>query len=286
MRPFRGALGLLTLALAFAAWPAESNATITFGSDLSRPVQAFSDTCILSTPPCTELLVGVHRANSFPAASPTDGVIVSFGIKTSQASNVVFRLGEVPSLNSGKARGAGTGPGAAVGKGTTSIPAHVPVKAGDFVGVDTSSVAAYSTACETGGREFTYHPTLAGSLEPSDSNSTCELLVNATVRPSSDFTFKKLKRDEDRGTAALVLGLPGPGGLVLSGKGIKRVSEHAAEAGNARIRIKPAGKAKRRLRNRGEATVKAKVEFTPDGGSARTKTKLVKLILKSPAKSQ
>ncbi len=38
------------------------------------------------------------------------------------------------------------------------------------------------------------------------------------------------------------------------------------------------GKAKRRLRKRGSSSVKAKVTYTPHGGTAKTKSKQLKLI--------
>jgi hypothetical protein len=273
-----GALSLVALGAVFLA-PASSSASITFGSDLKTQAQGFSDTCILSTPPCTQLLVGVRGANAFPAVSPADGVVVSFGIKSAAADTVTFRLARLSGNSS--ATGAGTGPTVTLpNPGKHSFPAHVRVKAGDYVGVDTSSVAAYSTACQTGGSEITYYPTLVdgGPFTPADANSTCEFLVNATVRPSSRFTFEKVKRDEDRGTATLRIDLPGPGRLALSGEGIKRVSEEAAAAGTEKLRIRPKRKVKRRLRNRGRAKVTAEVTFKPDGGSPSTKTKRVKLI--------
>jgi hypothetical protein len=82
----------------------------------------------------------------------------------------------------------------------------------------------------------------------------------------------------ERGTAKLALLLPGPGRLVLSGKGIKRVTRHPGKAGGATLRIKPKGKLKPRLINRGEAKVDAEVTFKPKGGHARTRSKTVKLV--------
>ena len=124
-----------------------------------------------------------------PGRIATDGVIVRFGIKSATADLVTFRLAR---LSGEGATGAGTGSVVLLpGAGTYSFPADTRVRAGDYVGVDTSSVSAYSTACGTGGREFTYHPTLldGGPLQHADSNSTCEFLVNAKVRPSNRFTF-------------------------------------------------------------------------------------------------
>jgi len=83
----------------------------------------------------TQVLTGVRRANKFPAASPTDGVIVRFGIKSATAGLVTFRLAR---LSGEGATGAGTGPVVLLpGAGTFSFPADTPVRAGDYVGVDT-----------------------------------------------------------------------------------------------------------------------------------------------------
>jgi hypothetical protein len=273
------ALSFLALTVATLV-PASSGASITFGSDLTTNAQGFSDTCILSTAPCTEVLVGVRNANAFPVASPTDGVVVSFGIKSSAADTVTFRLARVRS-GSSKATGAGTGPEATLpGPGAYSFPARVPVHAGDYVGVDTSAVSAYSTACGTGGGEFTYHPTLVdgGPLIPVDSNSTCEFLVNAKVRPSNEFTIEKVRRNKHRGTATLAIDLPGPGDLSLSGKGVKPATEEVDEAGSARLSVKPRRKTKRRLANRGKAKVTAEVTFKPEGGRSATDSERIKLV--------
>lgn len=47
---------------------------------------------------------------------------------------------------------------------------------------------------------------------------------------------------------------------------------------NLKMFIRSKGGAKRRLGNAGNVLVKLKVTFTPDGGSARTEMKNVKLI--------
>jgi hypothetical protein len=276
----RIAIALSAMAVAIAALsPARSSATITFGSDLKSPLSGIIDDCLLTDGSCTHLLTGVHRGNEFPAASPTDGVVVKFGIKSAAGDSVTFRLGRLSS--DFRAKGAGFGsvellPGA----GTYSFPAYTPIRAGDYVGVDSSSVSAASSACGGGARWFAYFPPLddGGPFQDPAYNSTCELLVNATVRPSSHFKLEEVERNEGRGTATLALDLPGPGNLKLSGKGVKPRSTHAAEAGKAKLPIKPRGKVKRRLGSRGEAKVKVEVTFKPEGGASRTKSKRVKLI--------
>jgi hypothetical protein len=273
---------LLALAIAAVA-PVAATASITFGSDLQNQPATGSDTC-LSSPPCTNLLTGVRPGNDFPAASPTDGVVVGFGIKSSAADTVTFRLARL-SAGGDRAAGAGTGPTVTLpSPGRHSFSARgldVRVHAGDYVGMDASALSAVGNPCVVGATERRqFSPVLVdgGALATPDFTQTCEVLVNAKVRPSNRFTFEKVKRSKERGTATLALDLPGPGGLTLSGKGIKRATEDAGEAGRARLSVKPKGKARRRLARRGKAKVTAEVTFKPEGGAPATHSERIKLV--------
>jgi hypothetical protein len=97
---------------------------------------------------------------------------------------------------------------------------------------------------------------------------------------SNHVKIGKLKRKKRTGTAILPVRVPGPGKLVLFGKRVKRNAEHAAQAGKVRLKLKPKGKAKRKLRGHHRARVKANVTYTPTGGKPRTKAKTVRLVKK------
>ncbi len=108
------------------------------------------------------------------------------------------------------------------------------------------------------------------------------------VTPSNDFSLGKLKLNKRKGTATLTVDVPGPGKLTLRGKGIRpqrpltRISSSARtravdSAGSVKLTIRARGKAKRKLRRTGRATVKARVAFTPTGGSAARRSIAVKL---------
>ncbi|HEX3042061.1 MAG TPA: hypothetical protein VHP56_08255 [Solirubrobacterales bacterium] len=95
--------------------------------------------------------------------------------------------------------------------------------------------------------------------------------------PSNEFSFGKVTLNEKRGTASLAVTVPGPGKLVLGGKGVKGATKSVAAAGKATLSIKATGKALKKLNNTGSASLVAKVTFTPTGGSPRTKTKSLTL---------
>jgi hypothetical protein len=286
-RLIRGTIAVLTL-LAVGLLPSAAGATIIVGSDLSLPPSDQSDNCILSTPPCTHLLVGVHAGNAFPKVSPTSGTIVSFGLRTGVLSGAnetdTFRLGRLDNTCcAGNGTGDGTGPTITVHEpGVYSFPASLPVKAGDYVGIDTTSTRAYAdypSNCAPGAGYFTYHPVLTdGPFQPSDANSICELLVNMVIQPSNTFSFGKAKRNIKAGIVILTVEVPGPGDLAVSGKGVKGVvSKTAGAAGNIKLKIKAKGKARTKLNTTGKATVSPAVTFSPVGGVPNTEKRKVKL---------
>jgi hypothetical protein len=105
------------------------------------------------------------------------------------------------------------------------------------------------------------------------------------VSPSNAFSFGKLKRNRQNGTATLTVDVPGPGKLTLGGKGVVPQRPIASSlgararavsgAGPVKLIVKATGKAKKKLRKTGKA--KVKVTFTSTGGSAASKSKTVKL---------
>jgi hypothetical protein len=97
--------------------------------------------------------------------------------------------------------------------------------------------------------------------------------------PSSEFSFGKAKVNKKRGSAKLTVTVAGPGELKLAKTAsVKGQHERAEQSGKESLTIKPRGKAKQKLKKRGKAKVKAKVTFTPDGGTAATRGKKVKLV--------
>jgi virginiamycin B lyase len=98
--------------------------------------------------------------------------------------------------------------------------------------------------------------------------------------PSNEFSLGKAKRNKKRGTAKLTVeSLDPPGELELGGtrklKGREKSVEQAAEA---KLPVKPKGKAKRKLKKGGKSRVKAEVTYTPDGGEPNTQVKSLKLV--------
>jgi hypothetical protein len=95
--------------------------------------------------------------------------------------------------------------------------------------------------------------------------------------PVNTFSFGKVTLNKKKGTATLIVSVPGAGSLVLSGKQVAKVRKSAAAAGKVKLQVMPKGSAKDALAKKGKAKVKVKVTFTPVGGEASAQAKSVTL---------
>jgi hypothetical protein len=88
------------------------------------------------------------------------------------------------------------------------------------------------------------------------------------VVPSNRFTLRR-RIDRRHGTATLVVALPSPGTLTLTGNGLRGVRRHAAKAGRVALPLRPKRALALRLARRHRARIHVTVAFKPDGGAAR-----------------
>jgi hypothetical protein len=100
------------------------------------------------------------------------------------------------------------------------------------------------------------------------------------IRPRKDFTIGKLKRNAGNGTAVLLVTVPGPGKLVLTGKRVRKAAARARKAGRVKLPVRPTHKGLETLGRTGRLAVTLRVSFTPDGGTANAKTKKATLVEK------
>jgi streptogramin lyase len=97
--------------------------------------------------------------------------------------------------------------------------------------------------------------------------------------PENDFEFGKVKKNKKKGTAKLTVVVPGPGEVELAKtKKVKGDEERAEAAGEVKLLVKPGGKAKGKLKDRGKVKVEAEVTYTPTGGTPNTEDKKLKLV--------
>jgi hypothetical protein len=190
----RGAAIALVVVLALAAGaraPSAADAAVTFGSTLPAPSAGFYDSC---DQPCTAAQVELPGAKT---RSPVDGTIVRFRLRTgagSDAQQVKFRV--LRSSDGVNFIGAGTSAAfnLPTTAGITEFPVNMPVRTGDYVGIDLpgGSKRAVIIAQNAGAFQAGWFPTLAdsGAARPSGNPRGSEptvfdVLLQADVEPSS-----------------------------------------------------------------------------------------------------
>lgn len=95
--------------------------------------------------------------------------------------------------------------------------------------------------------------------------------TRSTVAASVPSNHLAVRRRIDRrhGTGTLIVSVPVPGTLTLTGTGIRRVRRHATKAGPVALPVRPRRALALRLARLHHARIEATVAFEPDGGTAR-----------------
>jgi RND superfamily putative drug exporter len=109
---------------------------------------------------------------------------------------------------------------------------------------------------------------------------------SADLPPSNVISLGTRSRDRRRGTAVLRVRVPGPGRLVVGGRGVRRRARTITRAGTVQVTIRASGTAAHKLRKRGRLRVRPTLTFTPSGGVPRTRRTAVVLVRRPFAERQ
>jgi hypothetical protein len=115
------------------------------------------------------------------------------------------------------------------------------------------------------------------------SGPACTLTMDAAKTVHVNFIrfapIGKVRRNEKKGTALLVVRVGGPGEVIASGKRVKRKEKNPAAAANLKIPIVAKGRAAEKLEENGRVKVGVKISFTPTGGTLTRFSKRILLLL-------
>jgi IPT/TIG domain/Divergent InlB B-repeat domain len=118
----------------------------------------------------------------------------------------------------------------------------------------------------------TFNPTPSNNpttnTQPSNSPRT-----NTPKPPSNSVTPGAIKLSGT--SASMTLIVPGPGTIVVSGKGVVGAKYHAKGAGPVQLKLALTSAEKKQLAKKGKVTVKVKIVYTPTGGSPGVMTKTI-----------
>jgi hypothetical protein len=281
LRPL--ALAALAASLSLAASVPPAGAVVTIGSDLARQPNSTAD----YTPRPTFSTVSLASDRQAPGgvSSPVNGTVVRWRIRVGVSTGETnFRI--IRPLPGGLFTGAGSS-GSVIPStdATTSYDVALPIKIGDYIGLDSpQSPGAQFFITGGGAVRNEWQPRLADGSpgQPPSRANPYEIALNADINPTSKFTVDAVKRNKKRGTATLTATVPNPGELTGAGTGVKVasiavVSKQVGKPGSVKLLIKAKGSKKKKLNSTGEAKMTANITYTPMGGDPATKSVKVKL---------
>jgi hypothetical protein len=193
-------------AMSLLALPAAGQAkTLTFGTRLdhepSNSVPAHNcreDGSDDPTPTCSRVAIDKSIAVPGGLVAPANGRIVRFRVRAGAPGQMTFRTARLKDAGFKGDQGfTALGKSGAVGptvnvKGlgfnetgptVESFKANIPVKKGDYVGIDSTSTSALY--CSSGGaNQLIFATPLNGSFQQSTQTDGCELMVQAVMKPS------------------------------------------------------------------------------------------------------
>jgi hypothetical protein len=275
------------LCVASLITPPGAQADVTLGSPL---------TSSFTVMPCG-LPAETVSQTALPGAtltSPFDGKIVSWQIKG--ASGGPFYLQVVHPLGGGLYTSTGSVASQVISgpSGVLTFSANLPIKAGDTIGLKNTSGSDMLGYASTPGAAYNeWSPGLAdgGAGQAPSYVGTYELALNATVAPSSAFTFAVLGK-------TLNVNVSSPGAVVVTDAAAKTHAgaAFAAKKKKQKLLLNPSSasggpgtitvplaltkSAKKTVKKKGKLKLKAKITFTPTGGLANSQTTALKLKAK------
>src|SRR5262249_32677644 len=206
--------------------------------------------------------------------SPVNGTIVSYRVNVDPGSTGKFAVRAIRPASGGEFTGAGTStPVTPPGTGLQTLSANLPIRAGDFVGLDLVSATSLIKSAGAPGStvyEWGFSSAVLADGETAPPKNTypgTELAFNAEVAPTNTFSFGATQRNKKKGTATLNLTLPNPGELSGSGNGAKVASaagaviSKAVGAGPAQLLIKAKGQKKKKLNEKGKIKLNVAVTY-------------------------
>jgi hypothetical protein len=135
-----------------------------------------------------------------------------------------------------------------------------------------------TTLTASSGDRYSYFTGWRGACS---GRSPCALTPTGNVALTATFvtskTSLKIKSNNKNGTAIAAIRVRGAGKLVLSGRGVVKISKKVKKAGIVRLKIRTTGRLRRKLAAVGSARAKLKIVFTPTGGKSQTVKKSVTL---------
>lgn len=258
--------------------------------------------------PTTSIICGggfTHLQSEY--ATPSEGVITSWSFQASTLAPQLKLKVARPEGGITYRTTAESAVVATVANTLNTLPVRIPVQAGDRIGFHQATdgqcarteggwAHLYYNADVLPGMHATYHSDgaqldISAMLEPDadhdgygdETQDQCPTYAATQgACPSNVIKLGKPRLDKRKGTARLPITVPGPGTLVLTGKGVTKHKKSPSSAGTVKILVRPTLKTLRKLQRTGRAKARITLTYTPTGGTPNSKAKTLVLRMGRP----
>jgi hypothetical protein len=162
-----------------------------------------------------------------------------------------------------------------------TFPVQIAVNAGDVIGNYTpppTQNCGRNLPVNSGFQQhFLNGEAALGVTQTFSTQDNFQSDISAVLVPSNAFTLGQATRNKKKGIAFITATVPNPGGLTLSGKGLKPFTATTTGPSGVRLKVKAKGKKEKTLNATGAVKATATITYTPTGGSASTQSSSVKL---------
>ena len=274
---------LLSLTLASAALlgiALPAHGAVTIGSNLVTTHTTNMPGCNI---PCTATNLALAPANTALGGlrSPVRGTVTSWRVRANTGN--ALRLRVLRPVAATTFTGVGISEaGSFAGPGVSpEFPTSLPINIGDWIGLESSSGNLVLGTNPGATMAFWNMPVLAegATLAANGTGAGVEVLVQATVQPSNQLIFGRRTFNRKKGTTTLTVVVPNPGAISFPRvKGVNVSGPTAIAAGGEfKYKVRARGKKRKRLLDKGKATVQPRFSFAPRDGVAGSQQVSVKL---------
>jgi hypothetical protein len=265
---------IAALTLTMTAGASSAGAVVTIGETFTPVNPCFDRTRLQTTSPGSQYTV------------PSTG-----GVSAWTLTSWSFEAGATPpTLKLKVGRAAGPDTFTIVGESPLVTPSantlntfqvQIPVKAGDVIGNYTPPPQQLCGRNLPAGSGYNQHffagEVPLGATQTFSTQNDFQTDLSAVLVPVNAFALGQATRNKKKGIAFITVAVPNPGGVTLSGNGLKPIAATAGGAGNVTLKIKATGKKQRKLNQNGKVKVAPTITYTPTGGTASTQSTTLKL---------
>ena len=232
-------------------------------------------------PPAASCAAGTPTDHLQPTSAIAAGYFAkSAGFITSWTTNAAFGVGQVYTMKIFRRVSGDTfrvvgldGPKTLAGGLLNTFQSHVAVQPGDILGFNESGSSNACTYAVFGDSILRRGGNLGdGSSGAFNQVSNLRLNISAVLEPSNSFSVGGVAKDRGSGTATVIVNVPNPGHVQISGKGVTAASagksavKETTVAGPVDVRIRATGQKRAELMKTGHVKVKPKITYTPFSG--------------------